>query len=146
MGKTLHRLGLIIGGGITAGAGYGVQLMKSAAQDALGFSDAMPVTIPMLLDGATYLLYGAGGLIAVAGILGLVYGLLKSIVGGSDTQEPPAPQQPRQPQPQQPRQGQPQDQQPGRGQPRQQPRSDEGQPGRQPRKGRQPVDDDRDRR
>ncbi len=136
MGTTLHRIGLIIGGAITAGAGYGVQLMKTTAQGTFGFSGAMPITIPMLLDGATYLLYGAGGLIALAGVLGLIYGLLKAIIGGSDTQEPPAPQQSREN-----RQGQP-----PQGQPRQQPRSQGGQPGRQPRQGRQPVEEDRDRR
>jgi len=146
MGTTLHRIGLIIGGGITAGTGYGVQLMKATAQETLGFSDSMPITIPMFLDGATYLLYGAGGLIALAGILGLVYGLLKSIVGGSDTQGPPAPQQPREVQQTRPQGQQPAQDQPRQTEPRQPARSQEGQRGTSPQQGRQPVDEDRDRR
>jgi hypothetical protein len=141
MGTVLHRVGQIIGGILAIGGGLGIRFLRAFVEESYGFPEGTPIPIPLVLDGGAYLLIGGGGLLAIYAVLGLLYTIIRS--GGDEDQ----PRQPPEQQPRQPQQGQ----QPAQGQPRQtgqrqRPRSQEGQPRGQPQQGRQPVDDDRDRR
>lgn len=88
MGTISHRLGQIIGGGIVAGAGYGLTFLNTAAQTYFQFMESLPINIPTLLTYSSWALYGLGGLMAGWGVIGLLYTGIHHLLTGSEDKQP----------------------------------------------------------